>query len=144
MDAVGYDVLAIHHLALEDDPRYPDNEEYISMTRGLPKAVTVFDLLNLVAAVAEAVGERAARELYLAYLRSEEHVVLFPPPPVSWEEHIEDVFPDLLRGLDYVGVLIERSLETNHEVTRYVTWRKEYKGKLRTKVVSPSEAIGKT
>ena len=106
--------------------------------------MTVFDLLNLVAAVAEAVGDRAARELYLAYLRSEEHVVLFPPPPVSWEEHIEDVFPDLLRGLDYVGVLIERSLETNHEVTRYVTWRKEYKGKLRTKVVSPSEAIGKT
>ena len=144
MDAVGYDVLVIHHLALEDDPRYPDNEEYIAMRRGLPKAVTVFDLLNLVAAVAEAVGERAARELYLAYLRSEEHVVLFPPPPVSWEEHIEDVFPDLLRGLDYVGVLIERSLETNHEVTRYVTWRKEYKGKLRTKVVSPSEAIGKT
>ena len=144
MDAIGSDVLTIHHLALEDDPRYPDNEEYISMTRGLPKAVTIFDLLNLVAAVSEVAGERAGRELYLAYLKSEEHVVLFPPPPSSWEEHIEDVFPDLLRGLDYMGVLIERSLETNHEVTRYVTWRREYRGKLRTRVVSPSEAIGKT
>ena len=30
MDAIGYDVLAIHHIALEDDPRYPDIEEYIS------------------------------------------------------------------------------------------------------------------
>ncbi|MDJ0274218.1 MAG: hypothetical protein NYU90_03350 [Aigarchaeota archaeon] len=144
MDAIGHDVLTIHHLALEDDPRYADNEEYISMTRGLLKAVTIFDLLNLVAAVSEAVGERAGREIYLAYLRSEEHVVLFPPPPGSWEEHVEEVFPDLVRGVDYLGVLIERALETNHDVTRYVTWRREYRGRFRTKVVSPSEALGKT
>lgn len=69
MDAVGHDVLTIHHLALEDDPRYGDNEEYIAMTRGLPKAVTIFDLLNLVAAVSEAVGEKAGKEIYLAYLQ---------------------------------------------------------------------------
>ncbi|MCS7127119.1 MAG: hypothetical protein NZ953_01810 [Thaumarchaeota archaeon] len=39
------------------------------------------------------VGERDARKLYAVSLRSEEHVVLFPRPPGSWEELMEEGMP---------------------------------------------------
>ncbi|MEN3047650.1 MAG: hypothetical protein ABDH63_02565 [Candidatus Caldarchaeales archaeon] len=144
MDALGSDVLTLHHLSLESDLRYRDNELYLQSVRGVTKAVTVYDLLNLVAAVADAVGEREARELYAAYLRSEEHVVLFPRPPGSWEELMEEVMPYVLKGLDHDGALIALAVASHHEVRRYVTWKKSYRGKMPVTVVSPRECLGST
>ncbi|MCS7094708.1 MAG: hypothetical protein NZ988_02720 [Thaumarchaeota archaeon] len=144
MDAVGSDVLTLHHLAVESDPRYRDNELYLQSVKKEVKAVTIYDLLNLIASVADAVGEREARELYAAYLRSEEHVVLFPRPPGSWEELVEELMPFVLRGLDHNGALIALAVASQQEVSRYVTWRKTYRGKMPVNVVSPKECLRTT
>ncbi|MCS7117991.1 MAG: hypothetical protein NZ957_04305 [Thaumarchaeota archaeon] len=144
MDAVGSDVLTLHHLAVESDPRYRDNELYLQSLKGEVKAVTVYDLLNLIGSVADAVGEREARELYAAYLRSEEHVVLFPRPPGSWEELMEELMPYVLKGLDHNGALIAMTVASHHEIRRYVTWRKLYRGKMPVNVVSPKECLRST
>ncbi|MEM0482903.1 MAG: hypothetical protein QXM16_08510 [Nitrososphaerota archaeon] len=79
MIVIGSDVLIIHHLTLRNDPRWSESEEALRKLRGSIKGVTICALLDLVGTVSRHAGERSGREIYLSYLRSEEHRILFPP-----------------------------------------------------------------
>jgi hypothetical protein len=138
---IGPDVLIIHHLALRNDPRWSENEEALRRLRGSVKGVTIYALLDLVGSVSRHVGERSGRELYLSYLKSEEHRILFPPHPDSWEEHIENMLRYLGRGLSYRDALEAMVLDNNPEVQLYLTWRTGQADKLPVKTRTPRELI---
>ncbi|MCS7146013.1 MAG: hypothetical protein RMJ28_05760 [Nitrososphaerota archaeon] len=139
MIVVGSDVLILHHLSLRADPRWNDNEEALRRLRGSVKGVTIYGLLDLVGVISRHAGEKSGRELYLSYLRSEEHRILFPPHPDSWEEHIENVMRYLAKGLSYKDALEAMVLDTTPEVQLYLTWRTAPAGRLPVKTRTPSE-----
>ena len=125
-----------------EDARRRENEEVFRILRGEVKGVTIYGLLDLVGRISMIAGEKEARELYLGYLRSEEHVVLFPEHPESWEAHIEEAMDYLLRGLSYIDAMNAYLLESNPNVEAYVTWRKnKLDGKLSVKVLTPHDLI---
>jgi len=142
MLVIGPDVLAIHHLSLTDDKRFEDNEAFLKRLKGVSKGVTIFGLLDLVGVVASRIGEKSARELYISYLKSREHVILFPEYQDSWESHIDSVIEYLARGLSYKNALIAMALDSAPEVEAYVTWiKRPLENKLRIKVLTPAEYL---
>jgi len=107
--------------------------------------VTIFGLLDLVGAVASRIGEKSARELYISYLKSKEHEILFPEYQDSWESHIDTVFEFLTRGLSYKNALVAMALDSVPEVEAYITWiKKPLENKLRTRVLTPAEYLRAT
>jgi hypothetical protein len=78
MPVIGPDVLAMHHLSLMGDKQLEDNEAFLRKLRGVTKEFTIFGLLDQVGIVASRIGDKSARELYISYLKSREHVILFP------------------------------------------------------------------
>jgi len=138
---IASDVLILHHLMLRSDSRWADNEEALRRLKGSMKGVTIYGLLDLVGAVSRYVGEKNGRELYLSYLRSEEHRILFPHHPDSWEEHIEDVMKYLGRGLSYKDALEALVLDNNPEVQLYLTWRTALADRIPVKTRTPRELL---
>jgi hypothetical protein len=139
--ALGSDVLAIHHLSLRSDPRWRENEEALARLRGTPKALSIYALLDLVGLVSRHVSERSSRDLYLGYLRSEEHTILFPPHHDSWEEHIDTVMRFLARGMNYRDALEAMALEATPEVELYLSWKTSLSGRVAVKTQTPSEYL---
>lgn len=135
------DVLMLHHLPTNDE-KYDVTERLLKLLKNKLKGVTIYGLLDLAATISEKVGERAAREVYASYLKSSEHVVLFPEYAGSWEEHIDDVIPFICRGLNYRDALIALTLDSHPDVEAYVTWRtRRFLEKVRFKVITPDEAL---
>lgn len=142
MLVLGPDVLAIHHLSMTNDERFEDNEEFLKRLRGVNKGVTIFGLLDLIGIVAARVGGKQARELYISYLKSKEHLVLFPEYQDSWESHIDTIIEYLTRGLSYKNALIAMVLDSTPEVEAYVTWmKKPLENRVSIKVLTPREFI---
>lgn len=141
MIVLGSDVLLIHHVGVED-PRRRENEEVFRLLKGRTKGITIYSLLDLVGRISMIASEREARELYLGYLRSEEHSILFPEYHESWEAHIEEAMGYLLRGLSYIDAMNAYILESNPDIEAYVTWRKpRLEGKLSIRVLTPPELV---
>jgi len=138
---LGPDVLAIHHLSLRGDPHWRDNEEALAKLRGTPKALSIYTLLDLVGMVSRHVGERSGRDLYLSYLRSEEHTILFPPHHDSWEEHIDKVMRFLARGLNYRDALEAMVIESTPEVELYLSWKSILVGRVAVRVQTPADYV---
>ncbi len=136
------DVLVIHHLSLVEDERYAENEAFLKKLRGTIKGLTIFGLLDLIGVVAPRIGEKGARELYISYLKSKEHIILFPEYQDSWESHIDTIIEYLARGLSYKNALIALVLDSTPEAEAYITWRKKtLENKTTVKVLTPSEYL---
>ncbi|MEM4590824.1 MAG: hypothetical protein QW555_03190 [Nitrososphaerota archaeon] len=141
MIVLGSDVLVLHHLSFRSDSRWSDNEEALKRLRGSIKGITIYGLLDLVGAVSRHAGEKSGRDLYIGYLRSEEHRILFPTHPESWEEHVESVMRYLARGLSYRDALEAQVLDTNPEAQLYLTWRTGLSNMLPVKTYTPKELL---
>lgn len=141
MIVIGSDVLILHHLGLRSDSRWSDNEEALRRLKGTVKGVTIYALLDMVGAVSRHAGEKNGRDLYLSYLKSEEHRILFPPHPDSWEEHVEEVMRYLSKGLSYRDALEAMVLDAYPEAQLYLTWRALPSGRFAVKTRKPSELI---
>lgn len=91
--------------------------------------------------VSRHVGERSGRDLYLSYLRSEEHTILFPPHHGSWEEHVDKVMRFLARGLNYRDALEAMVIESTPEVELYLSWKSRLVGRVAVKVQTPADYV---
>jgi len=139
---LGPDVLTIHHLSMTDDERFDDNEGLLKRLRGISKGITIFGLLDLIGIIAARIGSKQARELYISYLKSKEHIVLFPEYQDSWESHIDTMMEYLTRGLSYKNALIAMVLDSTPEAEAYITWmKKPLENRISVKVLTPSECL---
>ncbi|MCS7142201.1 MAG: hypothetical protein NZ920_00165 [Aigarchaeota archaeon] len=135
------DVLIVHHVPTKDE-RYGPTEMILKALRGKTKGITIYSLLDLVSNIASVIGEAQSREVYTSYLRGSEYQVLFPEFSGSWEEHVDEVLPYLIRGLSYRDSLTALTLDAQYDIEAYLTWRpKRFLNRVRFRVMNPEEFL---
>jgi predicted nucleic acid-binding protein len=146
MIALDTDVLAVHHI-FHNDPRYKTTRDFFVRIEGRPRAVTVFNLLELSGIFASANRAIESKAVFEKYLRAGNISILFPVLTAGdarhfWQAVTVECFDRIQKGLRLGDAVILWTLETNREVDTFVTWNtKHFKGKTSLKILTPSELL---
>lgn len=146
MIAIDSDLFAIFHL-FKKDSRFETTRQFFHKVSERPKAITIFNLLELCGIVSTATGKEDATEIYHEYLSSTNVTILFPIFPATdaddfWSTLISECFLRIQKGMRLGDAAILWTLETNQEVDTFVTWNtKHFKDKTSLKILTPSEFL---
>ena len=134
------DVLALHHV-FTWDKRYNINREFLKMVE--EPATTIHNLLELVSIIFRARRGEDARRIYRSYMLSQKWTILYPEPPVDWEEYCDKIFAYLEKGMSYGDSLIAWTLDENaDQIDSFVTWnKKDFENRIKVPVLTPQEWI---
>jgi predicted nucleic acid-binding protein len=146
MIAIDTDVLAVHHI-FHNDPRYATTRDFFARIEGRPRAITVFNLLELSGLFASASRALESKAVFDKYLRAANVMILFPVLKAGdtrhfWQVVTFECLDRIQKGMRLGDAAILWALETNQEVDTFVTWNtKHFKGKTPLKVLTPSELL---
>jgi hypothetical protein len=146
MIAIDTDVLAVHHM-FHNDPKYAATRDFFARIKDRPRAITVFNLLELSGIFASASRALESKAVFDKYLRAGNVLILFPvlkPGDTKqfWQAVIFECFDRIQKGMRLGDAAILWALETNQEVDTFVTWNtKHFKGKTTLKILTPSEFL---
>lgn len=146
MIAIDTDVLAIYHI-FHKDPRYDTTKRLFEKLNNRPKAVTIFNLLELCGILSSATRKEDSRTVFHRYLSAEDIAVLFPQFPALnekdfWATLVSESLSRIQKGLRLGDAVILWALETNDNIESFITWNtKHFIGKTPIKVLTPDEAV---
>ena len=143
MIAIDTDVLAVHHI-FHNDSRYAATRDFFARIEGRPRAITVFNLLELSGIFASANRAIESKAAFEKYIRAGNVLILFPVLTAGDAKHFWQVvtfecFDRIQKGMRLGDAAILWALETNQEVDAFVTWNtRHFKGKTSLKILTPS------
>ncbi len=146
MIAIDTDVLAVYHL-FHNDPRYEATKNLFIKLNEQPKAVTIFNILELCGILASANRLKDSKTLFDRYLEAEDTIVLFPPligdsVKDFWTTLVSECFSRIQKGLRLGDAVILWTLETNQDIESFITWNtKHFKEKTPIKILTPAEFV---
>jgi len=103
MIAIDSDVLAVHHLFV-NDARFPENFRFMERSANHERGVTIYNLLELCGIISSAGKAAEAKILFQRYLTAADMQVLYPPVRLEsladyWATHNEDLLQRIARGM---------------------------------------------
>ncbi len=146
MIAIDSDLLAIFHI-FNKDPRFEATSQFFHRIKEHPKAITIFNLLELCGIISTAAGSEDASEIFHEYLSSTDMTILFPNLSVKdaddfWASLVSECFSRIQKGMRLGDAVILWSLETNENIDSLITWNtKHFKDKTTLKILTPSEFL---
>lgn len=146
MLALDTDILAIYHI-FHNDARFKATKTLFDKLEGKPKALAIFNLLELCGILASAERGEDSKTLFLNYMHAQDISILFPKffsvdEKDYWSTLVSECFSRIQKGLRLGDAVILWTLETNSNVSSIVTWNtRHFKGKTLLKVLTPPEAL---
>ena len=146
MIAIDTDVLAVYHI-FHNDPRYEATKNLFTKLNEQPKAVTIFNILELCGILATANRLKDSKSLFDRYLEAEDSIVLFPPLTGEsakdfWAALVSECFSRIQRGIRLGDAVILWTLEANQGIDSFITWNtKHFKEKTPIKILTPAEFV---
>jgi len=146
MIAIDSDLLAIFHI-FKKDPRFQITRQFFFKLTDRPKAVTIFNLLELCGMVSTATGREDASMIFHEYTSSRDVIILFPKLPAKdeddfWATLVSECFSRIQRGMRLGDAVILWTLETNEKIDSFITWNtRHFRDKTSIKIMSPSEFL---
>lgn len=143
MIAIDLDVLAVHHLFV-NDARFSENFRFMEQSANHERGVTIYNLLELCGIVASAGRATDAKRLFRRYLTAADMQVLYPDVRLEsladyWASHNEELMKRIARGLrlgDAVVLWVAESVNCE----AIVTWNKRhFEGKTSLQLYTPTE-----
>jgi hypothetical protein len=146
MIAIDTDVLAVHHI-FHNNPRYEATRDFFVRIEDQPKAVTVFNLLELSGIFASANRAKESRTVFEKYLTAGNMSILFPILTAGdashfWQAVTFECFDRIQKGMRLGDAAILWTLETNPKIDGFITWNtKHFIDKTSIKILTPSEFL---
>ncbi len=146
MIAIDTDVLAVYHL-FHNDPRYEVTKKLFIKLNDQPKAITIFNILELCGILASANRVKDSKTVFDRYLEAEDSIVLFPSligdsNKNLWTTLVSECFSRIQRGLRLGDAVILWTLETNQDIDSFITWNtKHFKERTSIKIMTPAEFV---
>lgn len=146
MIAIDTDVLAVYHL-FHNDPRYEATKKLFIKLNDQPKAITIFNILELCGILASANRVKDSKTVFDRYLEAEDSIVLFPPLTGEsaknlWTTLVSECLSRIQRGLRLGDAVILWTLETNQDIDSFITWNtKHFKERTSIKIMTPAEFV---
>ena len=146
MIAIDSDLLAIFHI-FKKDPRFQITRQFFAKLTDHPKAVTIFNLLELCGIISTATGREDASKIFQEYTFSRDVIILFPNLQAKdeddfWATLVSECFSRIQKGMRLGDAVILWTLETNEKIDSFITWNaKHFRDKTSIRVLTPSEFL---
>jgi len=147
MILIDSDVYAIH-LMYPRDARFALNQHFLSQVRPIPKATTIFNLLEICGKASFSLSLAALQKLYRNFDKNYRVRVLFPKTQdLSGEEFLQRVLIQrslhkILTRMAFLDALILSTAEDYPEIDTFVTWNaRHFRGKTSLSVLTPREYL---
>lgn len=146
MIALDTDVLAVYHL-FHNDPRYEITKNLFIKLNEQPKAVTIFNILELCGILASANRLKDSKVIFDRYLEAEDSIIIFPSligdsVKDFWITLVSECFSRIQRGIRLGDAVILWALEANQDIDSFITWNtKHFKNKTSLNILTPSEFL---
>jgi hypothetical protein len=146
MIAIDTDVLAVHHI-FHNNPKYDTTRDFFVRTKNQPRAVTVFNLLELSGIFASANRAKESKTVFEKYLTAGNISILFSVLTAGdarhfWQAVTCECFARIQRDMRLGDAAILWTLETNDNIDSFITWNtKHFKDKTSIKILTPSEFL---
>ncbi|OGW40457.1 MAG: hypothetical protein A2Y97_04300 [Nitrospirae bacterium RBG_13_39_12] len=146
MIAIDTDVLAVYHI-FHNNPRYNATRNFFAKISGQPRAVTIFNLLELCGLFASANRVKESKNIFERYIKAENITILFPlfaseHKQAFWLTLVSECFSRIQKGMRLGDAVILWTLETNENIDSFVTWNtKHFSDKTPIKLLSPPDFL---
>lgn len=146
MIAIDTDVLAVYHL-FHNDPRYEATRKFFIKLNDQPKAITIFNILELCGILASANRVKDSKTVFDRYLEAEDSIILLPSLTGEsikdfWATLVSECLSRIQKGLRLGDAAILWTLETNKDIDTFITWNtKHFKERTSIKILTPAELV---